>query len=83
MLTSTSTPPVGLSSHCEGISKHGAGCPAILWAGIQEAITVGCLNPRGHGSLKSRRTWTVVGRRLCDDEYDDEEAEEEWKRRFR
>lgn len=55
-LTSTTTPPVGLSSHCVGISKFGAGCPPILCAGMQETMMVGCLYFAGQGSCSDSMT---------------------------
>lgn len=55
-LTSTTTPPVGLSSHCAGASKFGAACPPILCAGMQETMMVGCLYPAGQGSCSDSIT---------------------------
>jgi hypothetical protein len=57
--TSAMTPPVGLRSHCSGISKL-AGCSfPTARAGTQDTIIVGCLKPSGHSSFNEVNTDTT------------------------
>lgn len=66
-LTSITTPPVGLPSHCIGISKFAGGSPPTLASGTHDAIIDGGAKSVGHGSCADRSTRTTVPDSGCDD----------------
>lgn len=57
---STTTPPVGLSSHCGGRVKSGAGVSPTPWPGMAETMIVGCRHVSGHGSSLDFSMWKRV-----------------------
>lgn len=66
-LTSKTNPPVGLPSHCVGISKF-AGSPMSGSAGTHDAIRHGWQASEGHSSSVDRNTRTTSGESVCDDD---------------